>query len=318
MHVLLRIRDTEDEIQRWHAALSRALPEIQWHPETVLAPNLIDHIQVAVVANPPAGSLRGYPQLKFVQSLWAGVDSLLADNSVPEHLMIARMVDPAMAQAMAETALWATLSLHRGYFDYQRQQQDRIWRDLPQRLASDLRVLVLGMGAMGLASAKRIASLGYQVSAWRTGLGSHSPSADANISVLSGIDALKQSLATVDIVVNLLPLTAQTRGILNREFFMAMPKGASIVNLGRGGHLVESDLLAALDNGHLRHAVLDVFQAEPLSVDSVFWRHPSVTVLPHIAAITDPDSASEIVAKQIRTWVAGGTVEHQVHRSRGY
>lgn len=318
MHILLRIRDTDDEIRRWHGALARALPEVCWHPESDVAPEFIDQIRVAVVANPPAGALRGYPKLEFVQSLWAGVDSLLADHSVPEHLMIARMVDPAMAQAMAETALWATLSLHRGYFDYQRQQQDRVWRDLPQRRASDIRVTVLGLGAMGLASAQRIASLGYAVSAWRTGI-SHRNSVDASgIQVVSGSDALSPLLAKSDIVINLLPLTAQTRGLLNRDFFMAMPKGSSIVNLGRGGHLIEADLLSALDAGHLHRAVLDVFQTEPLPVVSMFWAHPKVTVLPHIAAITDPDSASQIVAKQIRSWAAGGPVAHQVQRGRGY
>lgn len=318
MHVLLRIRDTEDEIRRWQGALSRALPEVHWHLESEVPPELIGQIRVAVVANPPAGSLRGYPKLEFVQSLWAGVDSLLADASVPEHLMIARMVDPAMAQAMAETALWATLSLHRGYFDYQRQQQARIWQDLPQRLASDICVTVLGMGAMGLASAKRIASLGYSVCAWHTGAGHRDAANALGIDVVAGSDALRSVLARSDIVINLLPLTPQTRGLLNRDFFLTMPKGSSVVNLGRGGHLIEADLLSVLDAGHLRHAVLDVFKTEPLPADSVFWAHPKVTLLPHVAAITDPDSASRIVAKQIRAWVAGGPVEHLVQLSRGY
>ena len=318
MHILLRIRDTDDEIRRWQRALAIALPEAHWHSESDIAPELMDQIRVAVVANPPAGALRGYPKLEFVQSLWAGVDSLLADNSVPEHLMIARMVDPAMAQAMAETALWATLSLHRGYFDYQQQQRDRIWCDLPQRRASDVRVTVLGLGAMGLTSAKRIASLGYAVSAWRTGHRHRDLADTAGIDVVSGTDALRHLLSKSGIVINLLPLTAQTRGLLNRDFFMAMPKGSSIVNLGRGGHLIEADLLSVLDAGHLHRAVLDVFQTEPLPADSAFWAHPKVTLLPHIAAITDPVSASQIVAKQIRSWAAGGPVAHQVQRGRGY
>lgn len=318
MHILLRIRDAEDEIRRWHEALTRALPEVHWHLESALAPDLIDQIRVAVVANPPAGALRGYPKLEFVQSLWAGVDSLLADASVPEHLMIARMVDPAMAQSMAETALWATLSLHRGYFDYQAQQRARVWQDLPQRRASDVGVAVLGMGAMGLASARRIASLGYSVAAWHTGSARQESANLSGIQVVSGDKALSQVLAKSDVVINLLPLTAQTRGILNRDFFLAMRPGASIVNLGRGGHLMETDLLSVLDTGHLHHAVLDVFQTEPLPAESIIWAHPKITVLPHIAAITDPDSASQIVAKQIRAWAAGGPVEHVVQRSRGY
>lgn len=318
MHILLRISDTDAEIRRWHQALSRALPEIHWHPESELSPELINQIQVAVVANPPIGALHGYPKLEFVQSLWAGVDSVLGDTSLPQHLIIARMVDPAMAQAMAETALWAMLSLHRGYFAYQQQQQAKIWRDLPQRRASDIRVTVLGLGAMGLVSATRIASLGYAVSAWHTGAGPRESAITAGVHVVSGPDALGGLLAKSDIVINLLPLTTQTIGLLNRDFFLAMPKGSSIINLGRGGHLVESDLLSVLDAGHLQHAVLDVFQTEPLPVESPFWAHPKVTLLPHIAAMTDPESASEIVAKQIRSWVAGDPVAHQVQRSRGY
>jgi glyoxylate/hydroxypyruvate reductase len=318
MHILLRIRDSQDAIARWQDALSAALPEATWHPEANLAPDIADQIRVAVVANPPAGSLRNLPRLEFVQSLWAGVDSLLADTTIPEELVIARMVDPAMSTAMAETALWATISLHRGFFDYQRQQQQGLWHELAQRRAGEIRVTVLGMGAMGLASAKAIAAMGYAVTGWQTGESKRVVPMNSGISVASGTLGLQRILPQTDILINLLPLTPQTRGLLNQDFFLSMPQGACVVNLARGGHVVEEGLLSALGSGHLRHAVLDVFRTEPLPPDHVFWHHPKITILPHIAAITDPDSASVVAAKQIRAWFAGEPIANRVERRRGY
>jgi glyoxylate/hydroxypyruvate reductase A len=319
MHILLRINDTNDEIQRWQATLSDVLPDVIWHPEQEIAPEIADQIEIAVVANPPPGSLRGYPRLRFVQSLWAGVDSLLADDSIPTALVVARMVDPAMSVAMAETALWATLSLHRGFFQYAQQQRCAVWHELPQRRASDLHVTVLGCGAMGRAAAQRIAAQGYQVVAWRTAeSGRDAGAAQAEFRIVAGQQALADALSVSDIVINLLPLTDQTRGLMNQQFFHTLPVGASVVNLGRGGHLIESDLLAALDTGHLHHAVLDVFHVEPLPNDHVMWRHPKITVLPHMAAITDPRSASKVVAKQIRAWSTGQSIANRIEWGRGY
>jgi glyoxylate/hydroxypyruvate reductase len=318
-HVLLRIKDTEAERQRWLAALSRAMPEIIWHSEPQTPALVADQIQMAVVANPLPGSLRGFKNLQFVQSLWAGVDRLLGDDTVPEELVIARMVDPALATAMAETALWATLSLHRGFFRYARQQMAGQWHELLQCAAGAVHVTVLGLGEMGLAAARRLAAQGYRVSGWR-----HSAkplatdSGHAELRVVSGADALKPLLQETDIVINLLPLTDQTRGLLNQDFFAGLKRGAGVVNLGRGGHLVEEDLLAALSSGQVGHAVLDVFQVEPLPAGHAFWQHPGVTVLPHVAAITDPASASQVVARQLRAWQTGQPIEYRVDRGRGY
>ena len=164
---------------------------------------------------------------------------------------------------MAETALWATLALHRGYFDYARSQQQGLWQPRPQRRADSVHVLVLGLGQMGLTSARRIAQQGYRVSGWSQR--ARAPSADLDgIAVHAGEAALPVLLAASDIVINLLPLTPATRGLLDARFFAALPPGAGIVNLARGAHVVDADLLAALDRGHLAHAVLDVFHTEPL------------------------------------------------------
>ena len=284
----------------WRAALQAALPEA-----ALLTPaqaqQAAPEVVAAIVANPPPGSLQGLPGLRLIQSLWAGVDRLLADPTLPPGVPLARMVDPAMNAAMAETALWAVLSLHRHFFAYAAQQRQGLWQPLPQRRADEVRVLVLGQGQMGGTAAARLAQQGYAVSGWRR---------DGQ--------ALAPRLAQADIVVNLLPLTPATRGLLNAAFFAALPRGAGVVNLARGAHLVDEDLLAALASGQVGHAVLDVFHQEPLSAGHPYWQHPQVTVLPHAAAATDPRSAARVAAANVRAVLAGGEPAHRVERARAY
>jgi glyoxylate/hydroxypyruvate reductase A len=210
------------------------------------------------------------------------------------------MVDPAMGAAMAETALWAVLSLHRGFFAYAQQQRGAQWRELPQRPAGDVAVLVLGQGELGRAVSGRLRAQGYRVHGWRRG------------------ESLDGLLGGSDVVVNLLPLTDETRGLIDARFLALLPRGAAIVNLARGAHVVDDDLLAALDRGTLGHAVLDVFNAEPLPAEHAYWRHPRVTVLPHVAALTDPRSAAQVVAGNLRALREGRPIAHLVDRARGY
>ena len=282
----------------WLAHLRAAMPEARWWRDDEAYP--ADEIEVAVVANPPPGRLQGLPRLRFIQSLWAGVDRLMRDDSLPTGVPIARMVDPAMNAAMAETAVWTVLSLHRRFYDYARQQQAGLWQALPQRRADEVPVLVLGQGEMGRTAAARLQALGYPVSGWRRGV------------------PLAPLLAEAEVVVNLLPLTDETRGILGADLFAQLPRGAALVNLARGAHLVEADLLAALASGQLRHAVLDVFHTEPLPADHPFWAHPQITVLPHAAAATDPRSASAVAAANLRALRDGQPLQHLVDRQRGY
>lgn len=289
------------EWSAWRAALAQALPEAQWLSADEARQHAAD-VHAAVVANPPPGSLAGLPALRLIQSLWAGVDRLLADATLPAGVPVARMVDPAMSAAMAETALWATLALHRGFFTYQQQQRAGLWRQHPQRRADEVSVLVLGRGAMGAAAAERLAGQGYAVHAW----GRDDPS------------ALPPLLAAAEIVINLLPLTPATRGLLDGRFFGRMRAGAALVNFGRGAHVVDDDLLAALDGGRLRHAVLDVFHAEPLPPRHRFWSHPRVTMLPHAAALTDPRSAARLAAANVHALAEGRPLAHPVDRARGY
>jgi glyoxylate/hydroxypyruvate reductase A len=275
-----------------------------------------DTVQVAVVANPPPGSLQGLPKLRLIQSLWAGVDRLLRDPTLPKGVPIARMVDPAMNASMAETALWATLSLHRRYFAYAQSQRQGLWQPRPQRRADSMAVLVLGLGQMGLTAARRIAQQGYRVSGWS--LRARAQGELDGIDAHAGEAALPALLARSDVVINLLPLTPATAGLLDARFFAQMPRGAGLANLARGAHVVDADLLAALDLGHLAHAVLDVFHTEPLPADHAYWSHPQVTLLPHVAAQTDPASASQVVAANVQALFEGRPLAHLVQVERGY
>ena len=284
----------------WQAALARAMPEAQWlNPEQARAAGA--SVQAAVVANPPPGRLQGLPGLRLIQSLWAGVDRLLDDPTLPPGVPVARMVDPAMTAAMAQTALWAVLALHRGFFAYAQRQRQAVWQTHAQRRADEVAVLVLGQGQMGAAAGACIAQQGYPVRHWRR---------DSQ-PLLSG-------LARAHIVINLLPLTPATRGLLDARFFAALPPQASVVNLGRGAHVVDADLLAALDSGQLRHAVLDVFHTEPLPPSHPYWSHPCVTVLPHAAAMTDLRSAAGLAVANLRAARDGQPLAHLVDRQRGF
>jgi glyoxylate/hydroxypyruvate reductase A len=210
------------------------------------------------------------------------------------------MVDPAMNQAMAETALWAVLGLHRGFFDLATAQRAAQWQTLLQRRADEVPIVVLGRGQMGRTVADRLSTNGYRVTSW------------------SGEPPLAQVLNDAEIVINLLPLTAATSGLFDRATLATMRPGASLVNLARGGHVVDADLLAALDSGHLNRAVLDVFHTEPLPASHPFWSHPKVTVLPHVAAQTDARSAAHVAAANVRALRAGEPLQHLVDRAKGY
>ena len=300
MNVLLCGQFDPGEQDGWLQALSTAMPDARWL-DLAAARARPGEVQAAVVANPPPGCLQGLPRLQLIQSLWAGVDRLLADTTLPAGVPIARMVDPAMNAAMAETALWAVLSLHRGFFAYARRQQEARWLPHAQHRADEVNVLVLGQGQMGRTTAERIAALGYRVQGWRR---------DGT--------PLAPLLAQAQIVINLLPLTPQTHGMLNASFFAAMPAQASLVNLARGQHVVDADLLVALDSGHLRHAVLDVFHVEPLPPEHPYWKHPCVTVLPHAAASTDARSAAAVAVANLRALRDGRPLANLVDAARGY
>ncbi len=280
---------------QWLDALRAALPQDRF----VAGP--AGDADIAVVANPAPGQLATMPGLRFIQSAWAGVDGLLNDPALPANLPLARLIDPSLATQMAEAVAAHVLALHRQAPAYRAQQARSVWNPLPQPPASERQVGLLGFGEMARASAALLEKLGFRVCAWSRSHGD-----------------LDDLLASSDMVVNLLPLTAETRGVLGRDTFGRMKAGAAVINVGRGGHLVQADLLAALASGQLSHAVLDVFETEPPPADHVFWTHPAITVTPHIAAITDPISAAARIAANIGRFRRGEPVEGLVSPQAGY
>lgn len=295
MPIAFLTRLPADAAQAWLAALRTALPE-----DDIIV-GLAPDAEIAVVAAPAPGELAKLPKLGFIQSAWAGVDGLLNDPLLPRQVPLARLIDPSLAGQMAEAVAAHVLTLHRQAPAYRAQQAEALWRQLPQVPAHQRQVGLLGFGEMARASAAMLEGLGFQVSAWSRSHGD-----------------LGALLAASDIVVNLLPLTPLTSGVLGQETFARMKRGAAIINVGRGGHLVEADLIAALKEGQISHAVLDVFETEPLPAGHPFWSHPAVTVLPHVAAITDPASASQRIAANIARFRAGKAVEGLVSRDTGY
>ncbi|MGI4745774.1 MAG: 2-hydroxyacid dehydrogenase [Janthinobacterium lividum] len=310
MSVLL-VTGEADKSSVWLPTIALALPE-----EQVVQPGPgLDRaaVTVAIVAAPPAGSLQDLPNLVFIQSLWAGVDGLMADPTVPAHVPLARLVDPALTAMMVESVLLHVLSLHRQMPAYRAFQADRTWQFLAQKPAAERQVGILGLGVLGRAACVALAGLGFAVSGW-----SRSPRQVAGVRCLHGDAGLAALLATSEILVNLLPLTPETQGILCARTFSQLPHGAGLINLGRGRHLVEADLPAALETGQLDHAVLDVLVVEPAPSDHPFWTHKRITLTPHVAAATDPASAASIAAQAVRDLRAGRPIRNLVDRAQAY
>jgi glyoxylate/hydroxypyruvate reductase A len=266
-----------------------------------------------VAWKPKPGSLQRYPNLKVVFSMGAGVDGIVADATYPKHVPLSRVVDDTLSQGMTEYVVLHTLYWHRRMADLDALQKLSKWRQIAAPRADAVRVGILGFGVLGQAAATALKALNYQLAGW-----SASPKQIEGVRTFHGANGLKPFLAQTDILVCLLPLTPATRGILNAETFAQLPKGACVINCARGGHLVEADLIAALDSDHLRGATLDVFQTEPLPDTNPLWNHPKVVVTPHVAAMTDPESFMRHVANTIRRMDQGLAPEHVVDFSRGY
>ena len=268
-------------------------------------------VDIAVVAKPALGALTRFPNLRFVQSLWVGVNTLLAE-AIPAHVLVARLVDSTMTSAMTLTVASHVLALHHGHHHYRLDQSRSLWRPLPPVDPEDRTVLVLGLGALGLPAATALASLGFAVLGW-----SRTPKTEAFVT-FNGPDGLHDALAQAQIVVNLLPLTTQTIGILDASAFASLRPGAMLVNLGRGAHVDEGALLQALADGSLEHAVLDVFCSEPLPPESPFWASDQVTITPHVAAQTGRRGAIDQSVEGVLAFRARQPITGLVDRSAGY
>ena len=283
--------------------------------EVRIWPDIGDPAEIvyALVWRPQPGLLASLPNLKLILSLGAGIDHILVDPLLPRGVPIVRLVDPYLIAAMSEYVVLQVMRLHRRDLDYQAQQQTGVWRELPQKNAGERPVGILGFGAIGQDAAQKLAGLGFPVSGW-----TRQPREIAGFTTYAGVSGLPRLLAGSEVLVCLLPLTGATEGILNARTFGLLPEGAGLVNASRGAHLVEADLIPALDRGQLSAAALDVFRDEPLPPGHPFWRHPRILITPHIAGVTNPVTAAPIILDNIRRCVAGRALLHRVDPARGY
>jgi len=297
----------------WEGQIQAADPSlvIKVHGRDEYAPEDVDY---ALSFRPPPGLFKSLPNLKAVFSLGAGVDGFLLNSSYPRHVPLVRFVNKWLTLEMAQYTVLHTLMHHRQQRMFDAFQKARQWRQgIPQRKTADTRVGILGLGEIGQMAGERLRDLGFPVAGW-----SRTKKDVAGIESFAGDADLKPFLARTDILTCLLPLTPATRGILNAQAFAAMPLGAAVINAARGGHLVERDLIAALDSNHLSGATLDVFETEPLPEDNPLWTHPKVTVTPHVAGLTDPREAARFVIDGMGKVERGEKLSDMVDFERGY
>lgn len=286
---------------------------------TSTAPADLADAGYAMVWKPEPGLLARCPGLKVIFNLGAGVDAILADKTIPPEIPIVRIVDPNMTERMSEWVVLQALIHHRRALRYMEQQRARHWFDIPaQPAASAITAGVMGLGALGSDAAKKLKMMGFNVAGW-----SRTPKPVSGIETFAGSDGLDRFLARTEMLVSLLPLTAETRGLIDRRLIGKLKRdgalgGAVIINAGRGGSQVTDDVLAALNSGTLLGASLDVFETEPLDEKHPIWVHPNVVITPHNAADSEPAALARYIAGQIRRHREGQPLENVVDRVRGY
>ena len=301
----------------WIEALADRLPMLT--VQGLNTPVDIAAVRYAVAWRHPRGGLTRFPNLKAIFSLGAGVDHLVSDPDLPPEVPLVRIVDTDLTDRMSEWVILNVLMHHRQVRLYDWHQHEKMWTEDPfQPAAKDVRVGVMGLGVLGADAALKLKMIGFDVAGW-----SRSPKALDGIATFSGADGLDAFLARTQILVVLLPLTPDTRGILDQSLFAKLSRdshfgGPIVLNAGRGGLQNEADLLAALEDGTLRAATLDVFETEPLPADSALWHHPAVTITPHNAAISSYGSIADFIAGEIEHIEAGAAPRHTVDRARSY
>lgn len=299
-----------DDPQAWKATLQEAIPDLDF----ITGPQCDrpEAVDVALVWTPPPQGLRSFSNLRAVLSLGAGVDQLrLAE--LDAHIPVARLIDDTLTQRMVEYCLATVFYFHRHLHHHALHQAKHQWTFIPPVSASAREVLVLGLGELGSAVVKALVQQGFKVTGW-----SRRPKQITGAVCRHGDGALALVLSTCDVVINLLPLTIQTAGLLNRDFFDRLRPQACLVQVGRGGHLVETDLLAALDQGQLAGAFIDVFGVEPLPATHPFWAHPLLRITPHVASLSDPAKSATTVVENIRRAMRGEVLRNAIDRTVGY
>lgn len=294
----------------WARLFAERAPDIDFR----IWPDIGDPSSVRYLAawEPPEKLAETFPNVEVVFSVGAGVDQF-DFSRIPPDVPVVRMIESGLVAGMVEYATLAVLAAHRDWLPYAAQQREGVWNPIRVRTAGSRRVGVLGMGVLGQAVLAKLQGFGFQCAGW-----SRTARELAGIESYAGEEGMDAFLARTDILVCLLPLTNATRGILSRDLFERLPPGAALVNVGRGGHLLEPDLLEALDSRRLSAAILDVFDTEPLPAGHPFWRHPRIMVTPHIASMTQPETAVEAVLENLRRHREGLPLIGLVDRRQGY
>ena len=310
--MILLFISNEDSARRWRAALSEAIPELEFRfwPDEVGDPSEIDYV---LAWKPPKGEIKRYPNLKAILSIGAGIDHLAEDPELPSHIPVSRLVDRCLTQGMTEYILYWVIHHHRYFGKYTEISASKEWRQIPQEDARRRRVGLLGLGELGRDAAEKLATLEYNVAGW-----SRTPKDIPNVLNFYGPEGLKRFLKRTDILICLLPMTTETYGIINKKNLAQLPEAAVVINCARGAHVVDDDLIEALDSEHISSAVLDVFHTEPLPSDHPFWSHPKITVTPHMASLTVAHSAADYVAENIRRVERGELPLNTIDFSVGY
>jgi glyoxylate/hydroxypyruvate reductase A len=300
-----------DDPEAWSKALKAEMPEL----DVRISPELGNptDIETALVWKAPPGELASLPNLKLITNLGAGVDPILADTTIPPHIPVARLGDSVMAQMMSQFVIFAVLRHYRGIAQYERQQREGRWEYVLPRASYEVPVGVMGIGMLGGAAARMLAGIGFSVAGW-----GRSQRTIEGVETFHGAAGLAPFLARTEILVCLLPLTRETRHIVNRDALYQLPRGAKLINCGRGGTVDEAALLAAIKDGQIAEATLDVFETEPLPADHPFWAMEEVLVVPHIGSIAVPEVAARDVVENIRRLRTGQPLLNIVDRARGY
>lgn len=296
----------------WHRVFAEVAPELrlveQLPPEEERA-----SIHYALAWKPKPGELQHLPNLRAIFGLGAGVDSILADATLPAGVPLVRMVDPGLTQGMVEYCLWQVLYHHRHFWETEEAQRRRHWLEQYYPAPWDRTVGIMGLGEIGRAVAAQLTTFKFKLRGW-----SRTAKKIDGMESFAGLAALPAFLKDCDILLCLLPLTPETRGLLNADFFAHLPQGAALINAGRGAQVNEADLLSAMKSGRIGSATLDVFQTEPLPPDHPFWRQERLFITPHNASFTDAKAAATAIRQQIANHRSGLPLQHVVDRARGY
>ena len=303
-----------DDPEHWRQVLAQEMPELEFRLWTTGGEHIGDagDIEFALVWRPKKGALKSFPNLKAILSLGAGVDHLIG-RDLPEDVPVVRLVDPGLTRGIREYVVYWTIHFHRRFAEYADSTAAGEWLQLPQADTQKRRVGVLGLGVLGRDAATHLNALEFDVAGW-----SRSPKTIPGVTCFDGRDGFGEFLARTEILVCLLPLTPETTGIINKETLRQLPAGAAVINAARGPHVVDEDLIAALDSGHIQGATLDVFHTEPLPADHAFWSHAKINITPHAASITTPETAVIPVAENIRRILAGEMPQPLVDMEIGY